>query len=90
MSLALHNDFDSDLPRYMAELGAAARVAATALARAGTTGLTRALGRLGFPDVHYPTRMAEVEAHAGATDVSVVAMRRELDPQALDAYLDGS
>lgn len=49
------------------------------LSRTGTTSLASALTRLGFPAVHYPTDMSDIEAHAAATDISVVAMCRDLD-----------
>jgi hypothetical protein len=49
------------------------------LSRTGTTSLTSALDCLGFPSVHYPTSLAQIEAHAGATDVSVLASFKALD-----------
>ena len=49
------------------------------LSRTGTTSLTGALDFLDFPTIHYPTSLAQIEAHAGATDVSVLASFKALD-----------
>ena len=56
-----------------------AKIFGLGLSRTGTTSLTSALGSLGFPSVHYPTSLAQIEAHAGATDVSVLASFKALD-----------
>lgn len=49
------------------------------LSRTGTTSLAVALNLLGFPAVHYPTRMSQIEAHAAATDISVSLIFKKLD-----------
>jgi Sulfotransferase domain len=49
------------------------------LSRTGTTSLTDALERLGFPAIHYPTRFSQIEAHAAATDIPVSLSFRKLD-----------
>jgi hypothetical protein len=56
-----------------------AKIFGLGLSRTGTTSLTAALDTLGFPSVHYPTSLAQIEAHAGATDVSVLASFKALD-----------
>lgn len=49
------------------------------LSRTGTTSLTTALEILGFPAVHYPTEYGQIDAKAGATDITVLMMLEALD-----------
>ncbi|GAB4360476.1 MAG: hypothetical protein Kow00114_14150 [Kiloniellaceae bacterium] len=49
------------------------------LSRTGTTSLTAALNRLGFPALHYPTRLSQIEAHAAVTDITVSMAFQGLD-----------
>ena len=94
MSLALPDDFDADLGRYMAELGRAARAAAAMLAHAEPGQKNAALGAIARAldarrEFILDANRKDLAAATGAQLAAALTERLELNPARIDAMIEG-